>query len=439
MRTREELALLQRTATSSKLAKKRHRSTMRFQRASQHAQKLALIFRQLFYANETEDHNQPAVTAGTILQVEIYALYMAGTYSFAYAASSSYSTSSSSGIQSTPKEGVLALSTAYVLLEAFAKHAERATDEALAFEMLDELEPMIRFCAYKADTKHDKGAVTDIARSLGVPIVTTSDRPVKYADLLSRYQEEELRTVARKGGQNKNAEAVHSIQWRDIEFPVRSAELSSTLGRVHNALKTLDNAKSKQDRKGKKSAGIVVNTIDTSLTAKVAGGERAMASYDRALATLSEAEERARKLAEENAVALSRAHSARFESATKPLSTAHSYIVFHLLSLRIQRDEALLASTLAKLHQNEVASSSGLLPKKRFKTKGPAPITVKRRRARTYPVIVKLLEGILQSFDQLRSLNILEEDSEDLQGKIDDRVAFDKTRRYRYPLYCELN
>lgn len=155
MRGREELAILERNNDKAGLASKRHRSHRRLVKAAEHAEKLVSLLRPL----------GEQVTASTMVQLEIYSLYMAGTHSFALASSPSFSSSSSSSESSPAREGANKLSTAYVLLEALAKYTERATQEALAFEMLDELEPMIRYCAYKAEMGSSSGSQQSIQRS----------------------------------------------------------------------------------------------------------------------------------------------------------------------------------------------------------------------------------------------------------------------------------
>ena len=424
MRIRMELDVLQKPAASSNTAKKRHRSAKRLLRASQHAQKLAFILQQLYFEyrgnNMGSTRQVSAVTASTLLQAEIYALYMAGTHLFSLASSSS------SNSQSTAKKGATALSTAYVLLEAFAKHAERATDEALAFEMLDELEPMIRFCAYKAGYRSSQASVMETARMIGTPSASSSEDPTRYADIVQNYEIEERFAKARKGSKTDKSEAPKSIQWRDINVPVRSAELSSALGKVQSALNGLEDGD--ENRPRKRSKDVTVTSLAGDYSArKATGADKAMAIYDKPLAILGDAEERARKLAEDNAMALSKAHSARFESAAKPLSIAHSYIKFQLLSLRIQRDESLFSSTVTKLQQREIIKAQTgkcVIPS------GPTSARMNQLRAKTYPILVKLLDSILQSLDQLRELDVVEEDSADLAGKVDAKIAFDKARRY---------
>lgn len=442
MRTREELAALERSQSQSKtkgtsLAGKRHRSVRRLVTATSHAGRLLKLL------NELDERSAGKVAASTRLQAHIYSLYLSGTHSFVLASSPSATSAS------TPaKAGSEALSTAYVLLEEFAKTSTKATEEALAFEMLDELEPMIRFCAYKSDLSKSGEPIPETARRIGQPLLAQKD-PLQKA--LQAYAGEE--EAAKKAGLAKKdrVEAVREIAWRDLTVPVRSAELSTALGQVHSALAYLDgiatssSSTSRKNKSAAKSASVAASGVPSA---------RLMAAYDRALATLSDAEDRARKLVDDNTTALARAHSARFEASSKPLGIAHNWIMFQLLSLRIKRDEALIASTHAKLSKREekrtarlaLTAENKLKQRKNSRKSGASaatsgarvssqqiPLPIKRKRVKAYPAIIKLLDGILQSLEQIRELSIVEEDSEDLVGMVDAKIANDKARRYAIP------
>jgi signal recognition particle subunit SRP68 len=119
-------------------------------------------------------------------------------------------------------------------------------------------------------------------------------------------------------------------------------------------------------------------------------------------------------------IALARSHSARFQAATVPLQLAHSYLSYQLLSVRIQRDDALARDTLHQLQVRE-----------RDRPNGP-PISQTRkarRRSKAYAVIVKLYDGILQSLEQIRDLVIVEEDG-DLSQIVEANLSLIKARRY---------
>ena len=91
----------------------------------------------------------------------------------------------------------------------------------------------------------------------------------------------------------------------------------------------------------------------------------------------------------------------------------HAYIVHQLLSRRIQRD-LLLVSTLLSSHP---PSGQGVVSKGKEKVDG-----------RLYPAVVKLLETVVQSLTQMRSLSIVDE-SPDLASAVEARVTFTHARR----------
>lgn len=101
-------------------------------------------------------------------------------------------------------------------------------------------------------------------------------------------------------------------------------------------------------------------------------------------------------------------------SGSRDIHFVHAYIVYQLLSRRIQRD-LLLTSVL-------LASQSN--------TKDTSKRTVKPEQVdtRLYPAVVKLLETVVQSLDQMRTLSIVD-DSPDLASAVEARLTFTKARR----------
>lgn len=386
MKQREEVASLERSNTSQALAAKRHRSVKRFQRASEHAAKMSTLARTLYNLP-----NAP-FSAAAAFQIEIYSSYMQGTLGFIKATSPGGAVSSTSPSAASALES---LGNAYVLLESYAQITPHATEEAIAYELLDELEPLIRFCAYKCGSGNDLPA--EMARSAGQDAVSRLAQNNGYPDLLASFVKEQK--TDRKN-MSRAFEMVNHLSWRDIDLPIRNAELAELLGKVNMAIA---HVAAQSFSKGKRIARTSV--------------------YDRSLATLIEAEDKARRLVDDNSVALARAHSARFEAAAKPLNLVHSYILFHLLSIRLQRDETLFEATLIRLVRREAKSTAVTA------TFGPLPMRVKRRRMKLYPVLIKLLDGMTQSCERLRSLAVVEEDSTDLAEEVDALTAYTRARR----------
>ena len=134
-------------------------------------------------------------------------------------------------------------------------------------------------------------------------------------------------------------------------------------------------------------------------------------------------------------IALSRVHSSRFEASSAPLQLAHSYIGYQLLAIRIKRDLLLVQSTEAKLAAREakigerekafVAATGTKDPKK-------AEYKIRKQHARVFPGLVKIYDGILQSSEQMRELDVVEQDSE-LGVAVEARIAFVKATRCVVP------
>ena len=110
-------------------------------------------------------------------------------------------------------------------------------------------------------------------------------------------------------------------------------------------------------------------------------------------------------------------------AGTRDIHFVHAYVVYQLLSRRVQRDLLLMT---ALLHQLSAAQ------------KGQAGSSSSRKvqvDARLFPAIVKLLDSVLQSLEQMRTLTIVD-DSPDLATSVDARLSYTKARRCHYLGWC---
>lgn len=98
---------------------------------------------------------------------------------------------------------------------------------------------------------------------------------------------------------------------------------------------------------------------------------------------------------------------------TRDIQFVHAYIVYQLLSRRIQRDLVLVSTLLG----SDTARTRGT-----SKTKDQVD-------ARLYPAVVKLLETVVQGLTQMRNLSIVDE-SPDLAAATEARLTYTKARRY---------
>jgi RNA-binding signal recognition particle 68 len=101
----------------------------------------------------------------------------------------------------------------------------------------------------------------------------------------------------------------------------------------------------------------------------------------------------------------------------------HAYIVYQLLSRRIQRDLLLVSALL----------SSSKAPHG-TKESVPTPKQEQLLDSRLYPAVVKLLDTIIQSLNQMRNLSIVD-DSPDLASAVEARISFTTARRFVIFLY----
>jgi signal recognition particle subunit SRP68 len=98
----------------------------------------------------------------------------------------------------------------------------------------------------------------------------------------------------------------------------------------------------------------------------------------------------------------------------------HAYIVYQLLSRRIQRDLLLVSSLLNS--QSSVKSARPTNANQNTKAR------TKHIDGRLFPAVVKVLETVLQSLGQMRTLSIVD-DSPDLASAVEARLSFTKARR----------
>ncbi|RPD59391.1 hypothetical protein L226DRAFT_492400 [Lentinus tigrinus ALCF2SS1-7] len=292
------------------------------------------------------------------------------------------------------EDALVQLSVARNLLDSLADTAATSRAQALAVAFADEIGPEIRHCAHelRRDKAYDVDAVVaDVAPKHRNALVQDCDA------ILARLKEESGATSHDRG-------KLKDLLWEDEPVPVRNPELVDVLLKVQEAEERLIGVdKHDEDDTGKKAG-------------KGARSKRGgVASYDAILLALSEAEDVARKLAE--AQKLSGATAA---AGTRDIHFVHAYIVYQLLSRRVQRD---LLLTSALLHQLHAAQKTHASSRK---------VQVD---ARLYPAIVKLLDSVLQSLEQMRTLAIVDE-SPDLAAAVDARLSFTKARRCYYLAWC---
>ncbi|KAI0638821.1 hypothetical protein C8Q77DRAFT_1077790 [Trametes polyzona] len=304
------------------------------------------------------------------------------------------------------EDALVQLSVARNLLDALADAAATSRAQALAIAFADEIGPEIRHCAHelRRDKAYDVDAVvSDVAPKHRNALVQDCDA------LLAQLGKE-------SGGVSEEKGKLKELLWEDEPVPIRNPELVDVLLKVQDAEDKLAQATKTEE----KSAS--APSAEGDKKGKGAHGARSkrggVASYDAILLALSEAEDVSRKLVEAQ-----KSTETTPAAGTRDIQFVHAFIVYQLLTRRVQRD-LLLMSTL--LHQLHVAQRSHSGHSKGRKVQVDA---------RLYPAIVKLLDSVLQSLEQMRTLTIVDE-SPDLASAVEARLAFTKARRCYYLAWC---
>ncbi|KAH8915546.1 hypothetical protein BT69DRAFT_1325143 [Atractiella rhizophila] len=320
-----------------------------------------------------------------------------------------------------------ALCKAYELLQVLSKwnEEEKGSDVAdsisLAIERLDELEVMIRFCNHQLQPGSNVDAAAIVAAE-------RKREPDGELDALLRRANE----AATAAAVTRPAITTHKSVFRGLEISVRNVEVSRALLATDKALEEL--GKEKERPGGKKRMGA-----------------KRMAEFDKCLSTLGEAEGKAERVVKDGQ-----------SQGNSSLELAHSYISYKLLTTRILRDSLLLQDALSKLsdktarltttsYSRQAAQSTSLsgqsnlnpsISKKRAKHTLSARID--KASLKVYPVLIKLLSGIILSYESLRDHRIVEQDTSsastedggdgitDLLGRIEAKIAEEKAVRALY-------
>ncbi|SCV71437.1 BQ2448_3025 [Microbotryum intermedium] len=329
-------------------------------------------------------------------------------------------------IKQNHSQGLETLSVAWALLNDLANNATTATDEALTNEKIDDVEPMLRFCAYSLQLDTSKG-VAVIAQKTATEQLKARFVP-GYMGLIEE--------VKKEAGQSEREKI--DLSWRGNKIECRSPDLVEAMLKVQSAIKILqdDSLKGSKRKQRKVQAGQATSSELKRAKShkKDAIGTRRMGAFDKALLVMSDAEGIARQAIEDNKVALSKSQSPRFEASSSPLQLAHSYIVYQLLSVRTQRDLLLikesslkLATHEAKMHRKE----RDFIERTGGRNVHKADQKIRKRRTKVYPSLVKIYDGIIYSLEQVRDLEDVERDGQ-LATKVEAQIAFVRASRCLY-------
>ncbi|KIY64516.1 hypothetical protein CYLTODRAFT_457145 [Cylindrobasidium torrendii FP15055 ss-10] len=327
----------------------RHNATGRFRRSVKWANELLTHAKALTAASR--------LSAASLLEVYVYTLIVDGRFQ---------------RYRESFDDALVQLSVARHLLDELAASATTSKDQALAVLFADSIGPEIRYSAHELG-RPESYNIDKIVAQEGVK---HRDSLVEdCAQLLQTFKTEEV------GSESNKRQKLEQIIWEGEPVPIRNPELVDVFLKAQDA-----QAKLERDGQGKMSS------------------KKRVAAYDTILLALSDAEEVARKLMEAQ-----KTTGTAVPSGSRDIQFVHAYIVYELLSRRIQRDLILVHELVSKAKDV--------------------------RDGRVYSAVVKLYDAIMQSLNQMRILSIVD-DNPDLSAGVDARIAFTKAERCLYLARC---
>ncbi|KAG6902976.1 hypothetical protein C0995_008549 [Termitomyces sp. Mi166 len=343
----------------------RHSATGRFRRAVHWATQL-LSHAQALHASKR-------LSSEHLLQVYVYTLILNGRL-----------------LRSKDdfEEALAQLGVARGVLDVLADKASTSRAQALYVLFGDEIGPEIRYCA------HEMGR----ERAYNVDVIVKEVTKSRREGLVPGC-EELIQDLGTESGATEGRKRLAELNWEGQPVPVRNPELVDVLLKVQEAEARLDGEKKEKSSK------------------------KGVAAYDAILSALSDAEEVARKLAEAQQISGSSSSAATVGPGGRDIPFVHAYIVYQLLSRRIQRDLLLVSALLT------TSKAGQTVLKKAGQNKA------EQVDSRLYPAVVKLLDTVLQSLDQMRTLSIVD-DSPDLASAVEARISFTKARRCLFLSRC---
>ncbi|KDR84735.1 hypothetical protein GALMADRAFT_233049 [Galerina marginata CBS 339.88] len=355
----------------------RHSATGRFRRAVNWSTQLLSLCQALY--------NSSRLSAQNLVEATVYTIILNGRF-LRY--------------RDDFDDALIQLSVARSLLDVLADTSSTSRDQALAVLFADEIGPEIRYCAHelgRAKAYDVNGIVSEIAPKHRNDILENCDA------LLAGLQEGERSA--------KSTLDLTPRLWEGQLVPIRYPELVDVLVKVQLAEGV--------DRKQQ-------NSVHPPASGKKS--KLGVLDYDAVLSALSDAEEVARKLKETQQLSGTGPSSSATGSGGRDIHFVHAYIVYQLLSRRIQRDLLLMNTLLSSRGSDKPRSSSSKKPASGKAKAEPVD-------SRLYPAVVKLLDTILQSLTQMRTLSLVD-DNPDLASAIEARLAFTNARRCAYLSQC---
>ncbi|KAI8333105.1 hypothetical protein BC941DRAFT_504898 [Chlamydoabsidia padenii] len=329
---------LKQESANSLDTRKHHHLTKRLKRAAQHAEKLVVIC------------EQNTVDARTVLDAKAYAATMKGYLYFE---------------QQDWQKAIDQFVEARTIYERFASTNSTGHQEALCYSAMDDIDPNIRFCAYKLQLG-GSGSAQDIDSLVASLKQHHSGTGL---DLL----EAQLAKVGEEH-RKEQVQALAHMTWRHEQFDVKNTQMADAIVKAQTTTK----------------AAAATKSTSTSTENGV------VARYEGILSDWADAEKRIRKLLKEDKEAVAKVTSSKSAKTTRELEWIHAYIAYHLYAYSIQRNLALI---------DEIQASNGKVQK-----------------------MIKLWDDILKNVNYMRDLPCIKE-SHEFESELDVLTNYYKAQR----------
>lgn len=395
-------------------------------------------------------HSSESLSIRTLAQVHVHRLYMRGLLDFELAR-----------WESTLDHFALSC----VILQALGNSTDQTDHKKRAIfeESIDELAPMIRYCAYKTGSN-----APEIEKFCQERLDQN-----QMGDKLVEKDWPEIKSLVESSKQI--VQQTIELKWIDKVIPIRNPELVDLITSLQKAdrvlLSTLKcgthepSVSADESRPGnsnkKRKRQEFLQAKNPKMNEK--NFISATAAFDQALSTYVNVETHMQALVESNNRALElNSTTQRFDQQSTILAVIHSVVGFRLLSTRVNRDVGLVHKLEKKLLKQEsrvndrirknpknyrqinrlvLASSPHRQPASKVQSHPNQPssnhtyetnhikaLLIKRRQAKMFPSLLKLFDDILFNLERIKQLKMIEDEHEHY-AKIECKVSFFKAYR----------
>lgn len=347
------------------------------------------------------------------------------------------------------------------LLSALAQAETASRSEAMALSWMDdEVDPRIRFCAYKLGRKDAHDVAGIVAEFQGAEL----------DELLDEYAAKSILSALRSTASGQEASGIKKsmgeVEWLGQRIAFRNADVVTVMERV-----------------GKATARLEQLTQPAAGDKKAKGGK--MKAYDRVLLELSEGIEKVKRIREEAEVSLdlfgllftsleckdsylvltivftsvialspsptlfvflsllflltqsSASTTASTSSQPDSLSILQDYLIHSLLTHRISRDLLLIKTQLRPFtlaatvtSRASVQAASGAAGRA---LGGPAigssSSSSEEAEMRALPIVIKLFDGVIKAWEAIRDLGAIERDGE-VSEAVEAKIGYFRAKRF---------